>query len=263
MIKYFLKKKFRKDEYGWFGNYSSWQEAATISDGYCKASILEKTKNALLKIKNGEAIYERDSVLFDKKEHPFPLLSCLLRTAWEKGTPLNILDFGGSLGSTYFQIKDFLPADVCVTWCIVEQNHYVECGRDLFENSTLKFFYSIEECLAATKIDLIILSGVIQFLPDPHHFLHRLTSYGFKTILFDRTPFIRDNKDRLTVQKVWPSVYEASYPAWFFHEASFIQHFEHDYCIKGDFKTYVEGESILQINNEPIGYSKGICLVKK
>ena len=47
------------------GNYSSWAEARANSTGYDSEVILNKTKDALLKVKRGEAAYERDSVTFD------------------------------------------------------------------------------------------------------------------------------------------------------------------------------------------------------
>ncbi|WP_309712918.1 methyltransferase, TIGR04325 family [Siphonobacter sp. SORGH_AS_0500] len=261
MINFLSKRK--KPEYGWFGNYASWQEASALTRGYEQANILEKTKEALLKVKNGEAVYERDSVLFDKKEYPFPLISFVLHTALQKGLPLHILDFGGSLGSTYFQIKEFLTPGVCSSWNIVEQAHYIDYGRKFFEDEMLHFFHSVEECTASYPIDLIILSSVVQYLPDPYGFIKKLTSYGFKAILFDRTAFVNGNSDRLTIQKVWPSIYEASYPTWFFNEAGFLQHFEKDYMIAGEFNTYVEGEAIVTIDHEPIGYEKGFYLIKK
>lgn len=257
-----LKKK-PKEEYGWFGNYASWEEAAAHADGYAKSNILEKTKAALLKVKNGEAVYERDSVLFDKKEYPFPLISFLLHSAFENGRPLNVLDFGGSLGSTYFQVKEFLGNQVCSSWNVVEQPHYVECGKEYFEDEMLHFFPSVEECNAAYKIDLVILSGVIQYLPEPHSFLEELVALGYRYIIIDRTAFIDQGKDRLTVQNVWPSVYEASYPAWFFNEHDFLKHFNERYAIEAEFSTYVQGESIIQIDGVSAGYDKGFYLKKR
>jgi putative methyltransferase (TIGR04325 family) len=261
MINLLFKNK--KPDYGWFGNYESWQAASAVTQGYDQANILEITKNALLKVKNGEAVYERDSVLFDKKEYPFPLISFLLHTALQKNAPLHVLDFGGSLGSTYFQVKEFLTQGVCASWNIVEQPHYNDCGREFFEDDVLHFFHSIEECQASYPIDLILLSSVVQYLPDPHVFLQKLSSYGFQTIIFDRTAFVKDTKDRITVQNVWPNIYEASYPAWFFNESGFLRHFEKGYHLRGEFSTYVEGEAIMEIDHKPIGYDKGFFLVKK
>lgn len=250
-----INKWLRPKKYGWFGNYNSWQEASALTEGYNKTNILDKTKAALLKVKNGEAVYERDTVLFDKKEYPYPLITYLL----QQGRALNILDFGGSLGTTYYQVRDFVTPG---SWHIVEQAHYVNCGKELFENDILKFHYSIADCLASTPIDVVILSSVLQFLPDPHTFLHSLVQYGFERIIIDRTFFTNGTHDRLTVQHVWPSVYEASYPAWFFEEQKFLLHFKNEYTLLGEFPPYVAAEAIVQIDEKPAGYSKGFCFVK-
>lgn len=249
-----------KEEYGWFGNYDSWEKASAVADGYSKTNILDKTKESLLKVKNGEAVYERDSVIFDKKEYPFPLITYMLHSAFRNGAPLNILDFGGSLGSTYFQVREFLSPQVCSSWNVVEQAHYVECGKEYFEDGLLHFYHSIEECNADYKIDLVILSSVVQYLPDPHSFLENLISLGFKFIIVDRTAFVKEPEDRLTIQKVWPSVYDASYPAWFFNEANFLGHFRDKYTLESEFTTYVEGESVMEIDHVPAGYDKGFFL---
>jgi len=80
MFKLFTSKS-KKPQYGWFGDYSNWDELVTSADGYNAENILNKTKDALLQVKNGTAVYERDSVLFDKIVPPFPLLTCLFRSA--------------------------------------------------------------------------------------------------------------------------------------------------------------------------------------
>ncbi len=67
------------------GNFASWDEAEKHSDGYDKDVILRKCKNAMLKIVSREAIYERDSVLFDKVQYSFPVLAGLLRAAIVNG----------------------------------------------------------------------------------------------------------------------------------------------------------------------------------
>lgn len=231
--------------------------------GYNSEVILEKTKNALLLVKNGEAVYERDSVLFDKKQYPFPLISFLLYSALIQNGPLNIMDFGGSLGSTYYQVKDFLTTGACNSWNIIEQPHYVDCGKKYFEDHTLHFFSSVQECNATSRIDFVILSSSVQYLEDPHTFLDELCSYNYKYLLFDRTAFTEGADDRLTVQHVPPEIYDASYPAWFFNEQKFLEHFQTDYVIKGEFASYVEGESVMNIDDKPVGYDKGFFMINK
>jgi hypothetical protein len=66
----------------WFtGNYPTWEDAMKDCTGYDAPNILEKVKTSLLKVKNGEAVYERDSVLFDHIQYSFPLLVSLLYVA--------------------------------------------------------------------------------------------------------------------------------------------------------------------------------------
>lgn len=91
--------------YGWSGNYSSWQEAENKCTGYDNELIFNKVKDALIKVKNGDAVFERDSVIFDKIHYSFPLLSALSLTALNEKATLKVLDFGGSLGSAYYQNK--------------------------------------------------------------------------------------------------------------------------------------------------------------
>lgn len=258
-------RKFKSDtstKYGWFGDYPSWEEAIAQTDGYDSGIILQKTKSALLKVKSGDAVYERDSVLFNRKEYPFPLLSFLMHSAAIKGRSLHVLDFGGSLGSSYYQIKEFLTPNVCLSWNVIEQEHYVSEGRAHFEDEQLKFYPSIDECLQHKQIDFVLLSGSVQYLQQPQLFLNQLAAYNFDFLLFDRTAFHYEANDRLTLQFVPPDIYEASYPAWFFNQEKFFGHFLDNYEIVADFPSYVEGESVLYIDENPLGYGRGFYLTK-
>ncbi|WP_207535793.1 TIGR04325 family methyltransferase [Desertivirga arenae] len=259
-LKRIFKAENKGDKYGWFGDFVSWDAALAASTGYSADNILEKTKQSLLKVKHGEAVYERDSVLFDKKEYPFALISCLLNIALQNENRLNLIDFGGSLGSTYFQVKDFIPDNVEVTWTIVEQEKYVQCGKQFFEDQSLKFAFDIEDCMKIDKPKVVLLSGSVQYLPEPHKFLQQLAAYNFDYLIFDRTAFIKDREDdRLTVQRVDPVIYSAVYPSWFFNEAKFLSHFK-DYKLVAEFGSFVVGETDIKIDGVPIAFDKGFFL---
>ncbi|WP_270088366.1 methyltransferase, TIGR04325 family [Sphingobacterium sp. SYP-B4668] len=263
MKRFFFKKKNTPKpiptKYGWFGNYVSWSAAQEETSGYDQLNILEKTRFSLAKVRDGEAVYERDSVLFDKKEYPFPVISSLLYIAAQCGNSLRVLDFGGSLGSTYFQVKDFLKPLSSLHWHIVEQPSYVDIGREEFENHQLKFYHTISESIAEVRPDVILLSSVVQYLEYAHLFLEDLSKMKCPYLLFDRTAFVRSGGDRLTIQRVPPEIYEASYPAWFFNEEQFLQHFT-QYIILADFSSYVVGEADMYIDGELAGYDKGFLL---
>ncbi len=211
-IKIYRKMRGLKDP-GFFGDYKSWIEAKKDSTGYDDRHILDKVSDALLKVKNGEAKYERDSVLFNEIQYSFPLLSTLLLVAIQNDKKLDLIDFGGSLGSSYFQNRSMLEG-VELKWKIVWQRNFVERGKKSFAHESLKFFKTIGEC--RNGANLIILSSVLQYLEDPYSFLKDLKHYNFEYIFIDKTPFFNETGlDCIKVQRVTPTIYEASYPVWF------------------------------------------------
>lgn len=235
--------------YGWHGNYSSWNEAKEKATGYDSKQILEKVTASALKVRDGEAAYERDSVIFDSVQYSFPLLSGLMWISALNNGKLNVLDFGGSLGSTYHQNKIFLDTISIVNWCVVEQPEFVSTGIEKFSNDRLHFFYSIEECMKKYEINVIILSSVLQYLEEPYKFLEIIKTLPCKYLIIDRTPFIK-GKDRITIQKVNPKIYRGSYPCWFFSEPEFVKY------ISGSYKMITEFSSLdrANINSEFKGY---------
>lgn len=209
-----LLRKSRK--YGWKGDYANWQSAIQHSTGYNASNILQKVKEAILKVKAGEAVYERDSILFDRIEYSWPLLSSLMWVAAKNNNSLNVLDFGGSLGSTYFQNRKFLNELRHVEWNIVEQEDFVTTGRDCIGNETLQFFYTIDECIERKgKPDILVLSCTLPYIEKPYELIRELLNYKIPHIIIDNTFFNYEERDRMTLQKVPPSIYPASYPCWF------------------------------------------------
>lgn len=225
-------------KYGFFGTYSSWDKAKKASTGYDSDLILDKVRDSMLKIKTGEAVYERDSVVFNAIQYSWPLLAGLLWIASKNDNKLSIIDFGGSLGSTYFQYKNFLSNLDDLKWSIIEQTKFVTCGKEMFENEQLHFFYDLESCLEQVKANVILLSAVLQYLENPYSFLEKIINMNFKYILFDRTPFLEKGNERITIQRVPPSIYTASYPAWFFNKEKFLNVFSEKYKLIAEFDAH-------------------------
>lgn len=209
---------------GLSGDYSAWSEALAVSTGYDNQHILDKTRTALLKVKNGEAAYERDSVLFDQIDYSWPVLAGLMWAASHCGGKLNVLDFGGSLGSTYYQHRAFFSMLSEVRWNIVEQPAYIETGNQWFADEHLYFYASIAECMADTEPGVVLLSSVLQYLEHPYTILNQLFELPCRHLIIDRTPFWMGPHDRLCVQTVPPDIYPASYPSWIFSKRRFDAH---------------------------------------
>lgn len=194
------------------GNYATWEEAAAQCTGYDAESILAKVLEATLKVKRGEAVYERDSVLFDEIDYAWPVTAGLMWAAAQSGGRLDVLDFGGSLGSSYFQNRAFLAGLPQVRWSVVEQAHYVEAGRRHVQDETLKFYASIDDCIAENMPNVVLLSSVLQYLPDIDDVIQQINRSGISMLIIDRTPYSDEQNNKICIQKAPERIYKASYP---------------------------------------------------
>ncbi|MGI6525781.1 MAG: methyltransferase, TIGR04325 family, partial [Bdellovibrionota bacterium] len=203
------------------GDYPDWETALKMTSGYDSDIILEKHLAAARAVKNGSALWERDSVVFHKPEVRQPLLNQLLHIAQQSDSHLHLLDFGGSFGSTYQQHRPYLIQIKDLSWNVVEQKHIVQIGQQEFQSERLKFFDSIEDVLTATKnnINAALFSGSIQYLDEPYFYLEKIVANKIPYIIFDRLTLLPDaapQRDRISIQRVSPSIYDASYPCWWF-----------------------------------------------
>lgn len=255
-IKKIIKKDPQTEVSGWFGNYSSWQEVEKQCGGYDDNLVFEKVKQATLKVKNGEAAFERDSVTFDKLEFDEKLVNFFRSVISEKNNTLNVLDFGGSLGSTYFQYRQLFDEAVALKWNVIEQRHFVEFGKKEIKNNELDFFYSIPECLLENKADVLILSSVLSYIKEPYALLIELMSLSITYIVIDRNLFFKD-EDRLTKQIVPSSIYKASYPCWILSENKVLQLLGEKYTVIDELKPYNGLEVDLK---DKKAYFKGVIL---
>ncbi|NQV88636.1 MAG: methyltransferase, TIGR04325 family [Parcubacteria group bacterium] len=224
-----ILRVFKKQpQYGFFGKYQSWKEAQANSSGYDNPYVLEKVRNALTKVKNGEVAYERDSVVFNQIEYSWPVLASLLWIASLNENHLNIIDFEGSLGSSYFQNVNFFSHLKELKWNIVEQENFVECGKKYFQNNHISFFKSINECVKKSQPHAILLSSVIEYVEKPYDILRTMIEHKIPYIIIDRTSFLKniESEEVITVQKVSPRIYDASYPCWIMSEKKVKQFLE-------------------------------------
>lgn len=221
----FLLDMYRRRYFS--GEYSSWESARKHSSGYDDDRILEKVKYAAREVKEGRASYERDSVLFKEPAYSWQLLAFLLWVASKNGNKLHVLDFGGSLGSLYFQHKNFFEHLDEFSWSIVEQDNFVQCGKTHFEDAILKFYSSVHECIKERNLSVVIFSSVLQYLENPYLVLRESFEQKIPYIFIDRTPFQeKRKKDILTTQRVPRKIYNASYPCWIFNTHTFLSFFE-------------------------------------
>jgi putative methyltransferase (TIGR04325 family) len=235
------------------GDYSSWDEALAASTGYYLPEFVERTRQAALKVKNGEAVYERDSVIFGEVQQSFPLLAGLLRAAVENRGCLTVFDFGGGFGTSYYQCRRFLGPVGPLRWLIVDQPSHFEHGRREFQTDELRFFRTIEDVFLEHCPDVLLLSGVLPCVPSPYTLLSTMLAHAIRYLIVDRTFFLGRGVDRLTVQHGPAEIYPGSYPAWFLSESRLL----HTVSSSGyDLLTSFDGFDEVRPDDEP-AYTKG------
>jgi len=244
---------FRESQIRFKGHFATWEEACAHCTGYDYPQILAKVLDSTLKVKRGDAVYERDSVLFDRIEYAWPVLAGLMLAATHHGGRLNVLDFGGSLGSSYFQNRNFLQTLPEVRWNVVEQVHYVEAGQANIQDNQLKFYSTIEDCLSENQPNVVLLSGVLQCLPNTFEIVGALSTIGAEVIILDRTVVNKGAYDRIYIQYVPEEIYKASYPCRSISEGKLIRSFGPDYKLWVSFPS-LHFPALSKIGSDFAGY---------
>lgn len=190
--------------------FPDWGSACAAAEGYDSEAIATKVVEAARFVRDGRALWERDSALFYKEEYNIPLIASLMSVAAWNGGTLSVLDFGGALGSTYMQHRSFFAGLKLVAWHVVEQPHVVSIGKQEFSNDTIHFWPTMSECARRETIDVILFSSVLQYMEDPYALVAEAGALNPKALLIDRTPFSPVG-EKIIVQQVPESIYKASY----------------------------------------------------
>jgi len=224
-IIYFLKKNLKESE---FVKHKSWESAKQSSVGYDSNSVLKKVRESAKLVHSGKAVYERDSVIFDKIQYSWPLLSSLMLVA-ANNKSLKVIDFGGSFGTTFQQNKKFLKSlPFEVDWRIIEQPKIVEIGKKEFTTKNLTFYNDLK---AANKngADVILFGSSVCYIENCYKYLNLAAKLNPSFIIFDRTPINNEVNDTFSVQNVSSKINNASLP---------IRNFSFDNLIKPFNKNY-------------------------
>ena len=196
-----------------WGDYLSWEDAIVqaeevsgIKAGYSTDAIYETTVKWY---KERVRLSEERDLLFEGPDN-FECLSSLLYVMQEVGK-LNLLDFGGSLGNTYYKYKGLLDKDK-INWNIVEQEEYVRFGKENIKE--LSFWGDVDECLENQKINCVLFSGSIQYVKSPFAVMKHIFDSDVEYAIFDRIPLCINTESKIVNQNVPSRIYCATYPLW-------------------------------------------------
>ena len=190
------------------GNYKTWEDALKLSKGYSDRKIFEKTKKSLESVLSEQAKFERDSFLFYKESYDETLLSILTKIK-KKIKRIHLCDFGGSLGSLYFQHRSIFKS-ILIDWNVVEQKHYVKYANNKIDIKNL-YFYDNLNFLSKKRINVALFSSSLQYIKYPYQILDKMIEKKISNIIIHRSPFMKNN-EIIKIQYVPKHIYDASYP---------------------------------------------------
>lgn len=223
---------------GYSGRFENWQIAKGQAVGYQDPDIAEKVAAAAKKVLSGAAIYERDSVTFNQREFSFPLATALLWISTRTQGKLRVLDFGGGLGTSFFQNMPFMKWIPNLEWSIVEQPSFVEQAHAMFDEYPLKFFSSLEDGLQTTQPQFALLSSSLQYVEQPYKVLREIVNAKVDVVMVDRTLFSSEPSDYATQQHVPKEIFPAVIPTWIFSQRKFLEFMQQNYRMLSEFSAF-------------------------
>jgi len=194
-------RRVRNRKYGFFGNYDSFAAAQADSAGYQSAEVVQAMAARAGDPPGGVQIDERS-------QHVLAAFAMIPQR------PLSVLDFGGANGGYYHLLRRFIP----LRWTVLETPELAAANRHRATDE-LSFISDVTHASRADQV--VLMSGVLQYLEDPHKtfdIISRLAPF----VVVNRIPLIDAARDRLTVQRVHPSMYSGSMPHWFFARDRFM-----------------------------------------
>lgn len=199
----------------------NWKDALNNSKSYEDSMIAEKIIKAYDKINNKNCeFYERDGFIFNQKPDESDLINFLSKHL-ETNRSLEILDFGGSLGSRFFSNYNFI-SKTKINWNVVEQQKLVKYGNKVLKKSNLSFYNDLKECLESKKVDCVILSGSLQYIDRYYDLIEYIKNKKIRYVFIDFLPISNSDSHKIFVQNIPKKIYFSSYPIRIFSKKTFI-----------------------------------------
>ena len=206
----FLRR--RRDDNHFEGPQVTWESSHSDVRGYADPHLLDKVLAATLAVRDGDGAFERDSVVMHEPEIHWPLATAL---GLARGAgPIRVLDFGGSLGSLYFQHLELLEVLGLGEWLVVEQQHFVDVGKEHLGSATLTFSADLAGSLKRMKPNLALFSSVLQYVKNYQQSLQAVLDCQVPVISIDRTFLTHKPSGSMWIQRVPKSIYSAQYACW-------------------------------------------------
>jgi putative methyltransferase (TIGR04325 family) len=199
----------------------------------------------------------RDGYFFNEVHLNYEILS-IFALQGSKSQSLRVIDFGGGLGTTFFQNRKVLARfGVEVCWNIIEQPHFVNEGKLIFDSiDNLHFYETLAESSITSK-DLLLFSSVLEYLEDPYSLLGEIMLLDQKPIgiVIDRSPIDLCGIQKFVVQSVDASIHEARLPLQILSRERIVD------ILSTDYELFTEWVSSTQPDSKSV--ARGMYFLRK
>ena len=180
-----------RPDYGFFGDYRDFDEAAADASEYDSAKIAQSAA-AQIPTFFQDAYCEIDG----RYQQVHSALASVMERLGKNR--LAVLDIGGGNGNNFIACSKLSPS-APYDWTIVEtESMCAACDGRLPVTWT--------STIPDGAFDVVLISGTLQYLPDPYAALQDLGRRA-PWLIVHRTPILDSATDRLTIQIVDPNIY--------------------------------------------------------
>ena len=208
-----------KEPFIWNGVYANFGEVPTAGLGFASDAWLgdmERYTQAAI-----------DALRSDRAESPanvpqyHALFSLLLASFSQLDRPVRVLDFGGGMGIGFANVRRCMAEGMQLDYLIVDNEESCERGRRLLKDfSSVRFMSELPR--DAESVDVMVLSGVLQFVEEYEKLLNDLSVYKPLHWLFSFLPAGEIPMFASAQLNVPGSVL----PVWFFNVNELVQKIE-------------------------------------
>lgn len=196
-----------KQPFIWDGIYERFDEVPVIGQGFASEAWLSDmeryTRSAVAAIGNG-------SVSIPENVPQYHALLASLVASCDR--PVRILDFGGGMGIGFANVRRCTSNGLALDYLVVDNEASCARGRQLLKDfPSVTFTPDLPE--ESTGVDIMVLSGVLQFVEDYENLLTTLAKHQPSLWLFTFLPA----GDIPTFASAQRNVPGSILPVWFFN----------------------------------------------
>lgn len=203
----------------WDGVYDSFDQAPVSSDGFTSDAWLDDmeryTRAAVMDLRNDGAQVPQNVPQYHA------LFSILVASLPSLNGPVRVLDFGGGMGIGFANLMRCVNEETRVEYLVVDNEQSCERGRQLLRGfPSVKFMSSLPDDIG--PLDVVVLSGVLQFVEDYEELLTRLARFQPSLWLFTFVPA----GEIPTFASAQLNVPGSVLPVWFFNLGELVKKLE-------------------------------------